>query len=218
MQQYIDHTLLKPDATLIQIEQLCQEAIAHHFFSVCINPCFVSFAKNLLKESSVKVCTVVGFPLGAQTTATKKYETEDALKNGADEIDMVISIGLLKAGQDQAVLSEIQSVVQAAQGKTVKVIIETALLTHEEKKRACELSLAAKAHFVKTCTGFSGGGATVEDVQLMKSVVGNQMQIKASGGIKSKEFAQRLLDAGATRLGTSSGVALVQSSEIAGGY
>lgn len=218
MQEYIDHTLLKPEASLQQIEKLCEEARQYQFFSVCINPCFISYAKDFLKDSSVKICTVIGFPLGAQTLATKKFETENAIQLGADEIDMVLAIGLLKSGKTQEVQADIAAVVEAANGKTVKVILETSLLTDDEKRLGCQLALAAGAHFVKTSTGFSGGGASLSDIQLMKSVVGEKMKIKASGGIKSKEFARQLIEAGASRLGTSSGVALVTTGEAHGGY
>lgn len=206
----IDHTLLKPDATSSMIESLCREAIENNFYAVCVNPCFVKFAKDLLKGSNVKVATVIGFPLGANTKEVKAFETEDAIKNGADEVDMVINIGALKNKDYDLVKEDIKSVVEAAKGKIVKVIIETCLLTDDEKKKACELALEAGAHFVKTSTGFSSGGATVEDVKLMKLVVGDKMGIKASGGIRDLETARKMIEAGATRLGTSSGVKIAK--------
>ncbi|MFP5518412.1 MAG: deoxyribose-phosphate aldolase [Bdellovibrionia bacterium] len=218
MQHYIDHTLLKPETTIQQIESLCREAIEFEFFSVCINPAFVKSAKKLLNHSKVKVCTVIGFPLGATATAVKAFETQQALADGADEFDMVISIGMLKSGDLNYVKNDIAAVVKAAQGKTVKVIIETSLLTQDEKRIACELSVQAGAHFVKTSTGFSGGGANIDDVLLMKSTVGNSAQVKASGGIKDAAFAKNLIAAGATRLGTSSGVNLVKGLAAGAGY
>lgn len=207
----IDHTLLKPDATDSMIENLCKEAIEYNFCAVCVNPYFVKLAKDLLKDTDIKVATVIGFPLGANTKEVKAYETIDAIKNGADEIDMVINIGALKNKDYDLVKEDIEAVVEAAKGKAiVKVIIETCLLTEDEKKKACELSLEVGADFVKTSTGFSTGGATVEDVKLMKSVVGNEMGIKASGGIRDLETARRMVEAGATRLGASSGVKIAQ--------
>ncbi len=207
----IDHTLLKPDATDSMIENLCKEAIEYNFCAVCVNPYFVKLAKDLLKDTDIKVATVIGFPLGASTKEVKAFETLDAIKNGADEIDMVINIGALKNKDYDLVKEDIRSVVEAAKGKAiVKVIIETCLLTEDEKKKACELSLEVGADFVKTSTGFSTGGATVEDVKLMKSVVGNEMGIKASGGIRDLETARRMVEAGATRLGASSGVKIAQ--------
>jgi len=208
---YIDHTLLKPETTEMQIRQLCKEALEHHFFSVCVNSSFVPLCKELLKGSAIKVCAVVGFPLGAMSTPAKAFETQWAVDNGADEIDMVIQIGFLKAFQYDYVRDDIQKVVEAARGRTVKVIIETSLLTNDEKIMACQLSKDAKAHFVKTSTGFNGGGATVEDVQLMKSVVGDLLQVKASGGVRDQATADAMIRAGATRLGTSSGVQLVKN-------
>lgn len=218
LSRYIDHTFLKPDANQAQIEKLCKESIEHQFFSVCVNSSYVSLCAEILKGSDVSVCSVIGFPLGACDTETKSFETTQAIKNGASEIDMVIHIGKLKDKKYDEVEADIRAVVLAARGKKVKVIIETALLTEEEKIAACKASLNANAHFVKTCTGFSGGGATVEDIALMKSVVGDKMEIKASGGIKDTATAKALLEAGATRLGTSSGVALVQGFASQGGY
>lgn len=211
---YIDHTLLKADANLAQIKQLCDEAVQHKFFAVCVNSSYVSTCKDLLKNSSVKIASVVGFPLGTMDTTSKAFETAQAIKNGADEIDMVIHIGALKDQRFDYVQEDIAAVVQAANGRVVKVILETSMLTNEEKKKACELSLNAGAHFVKTSTGFGGGGATLEDIELMKSVVQNKAQIKASGGVKTYDFAEKLIKAGATRLGTSSGVALVTGQTV----
>lgn len=211
---YIDHTLLKADANLAQIKQLCSEAVEHKFFAVCVNSSYVSTCKDLLKNSSVKIASVVGFPLGTMDTTSKAFETAQAVKNGADEIDMVIHIGAVKDQRFDDVQEDIAAVVAAAQGRIVKVILETSMLTTEEKKKVCELSVNAGAHFVKTSTGFGGGGATLEDIELMKSVVQNKAQIKASGGVKTYDFAEKLIKAGATRLGTSSGVALVTGQAI----
>lgn len=207
---YIDHTLLKPESSPEQIINLCLEAKEYQFAAVCINPFYVPLAKKYLEDSNVKICTVIGFPLGANSTITKADETKWAIENGADEVDMVINIGALKSKQDEVVQKDIETVVEAADGKTVKVILETCLLTEEEKKRACELCLRAGAHFVKTSTGFSTGGATLEDVKLMKSIVKDEMQVKASGGIRDLQTALKFIEAGATRLGTSSGVAIIQ--------
>ncbi len=216
--RFIDHTLLKPDATTQQIRNLCEEAREHQFFSVCVNSSFVDLCSQILKGNSVKVCSVVGFPLGAMCTAAKAFETDFVVKRGADEVDMVISISALKDKNYSHVTADIRSVVTAAQGKTVKVILETCLLTEEEKVAACKCSKEAGAHFVKTSTGFSTGGATIADVQLMKATVENSMQIKASGGIKNTQQALEYLAAGVTRLGTSSGISLIQGLEISGGY
>lgn len=218
LSQYIDHTLLKAEAQTAQIQNLCKEAIAHHFFSVCVNTSFVPLCAELLRGSDVKVCCVVGFPLGAMDTESKAFETKTAIKNGAQEIDMVINVGALKDRRLDYVRDDIKAVVEAAQGRTVKVIIETSLLNEEDKKLACEAALQAKAHFVKTSTGFGGGGATVEDVKLMRSIVGDRMQVKASGGIKDIQQAQAMIAAGASRLGTSSGVSLVRGEAVQGGY
>lgn len=206
LQSMIDHTILKADATIDMIEKLCQEALEFNFAAVCVNPHFVEFCKDKLKDSRVKVATVVGFPLGATTKETKAFETREAVNNGADEIDMVINIGALKDKDYDYVREDIQGVVEAASGKIVKVIIETCLLSEEEKKKACELAMEAGAHFVKTSTGFSTGGATLEDVKLMKSVVGDRLQVKASGGIRNLKTAMEMIEAGASRLGTSSGI------------
>jgi len=206
----IDHTLLRADASKAEVTKLIEEAKEYTFASVCLNPTWVSYAAELLKESSVKVCTVIGFPLGANTPETKAFETKNAIENGAGEVDMVINIGALKDKNDELVEKDIRAVVEAAKGKAlVKVIIETCLLTEEEKIRACELSVKAGVDFVKTSTGFSTGGATVEDVALMRKVVGENVGVKASGGVRSLEDMKNVVAAGANRIGTSSGVKLV---------
>ncbi|MBN2725451.1 MAG: deoxyribose-phosphate aldolase [Deltaproteobacteria bacterium] len=217
---YIDHTLLKPDATEAQIRTLCEEARQYSFASVCINPSWVSLAASMLKGSVVKVCTVIGFPLGATTSTSKAIETRDAIANGADEIDMVINVGALKSGNDALVKDDIEAVVAAAKGRAiVKVILETALLTREEKVKACLLSKMAGADFVKTSTGFVPGGATVEDIALMRETVGPDMGVKASGGIRDTKTANDMVAAGATRLGASASVAIVSGSAASGsGY
>lgn len=206
----IDHTLLKTEATKEMIENLCKEAKEYDFKSVCVNPYWVSTAYEELRDSDVLVCTVVGFPLGATTKETKFFETDFAVQEGADEIDMVINVGALKSKQYDVVLEDIKSVVQAANGRTVKVIIETCLLSDEEKVKACELSMEAGANFVKTSTGFSTAGAKVEDVELMKSIVGDNLEVKASGGIRDLDTALKMIEAGATRLGVSAGVQIVK--------
>ncbi|SDZ20029.1 deoxyribose-phosphate aldolase [Evansella caseinilytica] len=206
----IDHTLLKPDTKKEQIEQLCREAIKYGFYSVCIHPAWVEEAARLLMNSEVKVCTVIGFPLGATTTASKAFETMDAIKRGTNEVDMVIHIGKLKDGDYAAVEQDIQAVVAAAKGKAlVKVIIETSLLTENEKVAACELSVKAGADYVKTSTGFSGGGATAADIRLMRKIVGPDIGVKASGGIGGRAEAAAMIAAGASRIGASSGIAIV---------
>ncbi len=212
--RYIDHTLLKPDATPAQVEQLCAEAREHHFASVCVNPTYVPLVSNLLAGSDVKVCTVVGFPLGATATAAKVYETEIAIAQGAHEIDMVLAIGRLKAGQFDAVRSDIGvlAAVCRAHDALLKVILETALLTDEEKEIACRLAREANAHFVKTSTGFAKGGATVADIALMRRVVGPEMGVKASGSVSSYEKALAMIEAGATRIGASSSIAIVMGA------
>lgn len=212
--QFIDHTLLKPEATKIAVRKICEEALEFHFFAVCVNSSMVSTCREILRNTKVQIASVVGFPLGACDTPTKAFETNRALNLGATEIDMVLHIGALKSKDYSYVERDIQDVVRAAEGRAVKVILETSMLSDEEKAKACELSLNAGAHFVKTCTGFGGGGATVHDIELMKSVVGTKAQIKASGGVRDFKFAQQLLIAGATRLGTSSGVALVKDEPI----
>lgn len=208
---YIDHTLLKPETTHEQIVQLCKEAAEYKFASVCVNPAWVSAAAAELQGSTAKVCTVIGFPLGASTSETKAFETADAIAKGAGEIDMVINIGALKSGNNDLVKKDIEAVVSAAKGKAlVKVIIETALLTDEEKVTASRLSKEAGADFVKTSTGFSTGGATVEDVKLMRETVGADLGVKASGGVRSLEDVQAMIEAGASRIGASSGVQIMQ--------
>lgn len=209
----IDHTLLKPDATKEQVVKLCEEAKKYNFASVCINPSFVKTAYEILKGTPVKVCTVIGFPLGATTTMTKINETRDAVANGATEIDMVINVGALKARQYNIVKDDIYGVVGAAGGNIVKVILETALLTDEEKIKACELSKEAGADFVKTSTGFGPGGATAEDIALMRKTVGKYMGVKASGGIRDFETAQKMIKAGATRIGASASVGIVKGEK-----
>jgi len=211
---YIDHTILKPDATREQVLQVCEEAKIHGFWSVCVNPYYVSVVAEALKGSTVKVCSVIGFPLGASVTAVKAAETRQAIADGAGEIDMVINIAALKNGDDSYVRQDIEGVVAALEGKAIlKVILETCLLTKEEKIRACELSKAAGAHFVKTSTGFSSGGATAEDILLMRGVVGPQMGVKASGGIRSREIALEMIGAGADRIGASASVAIVLNED-----
>lgn len=216
--KFIDHTLLKADATSEQIEKLCNEARQYQFFSVCVNSFHVANCVKLLSGSDVKVCTVVGFPLGAMSTQAKAFETQQAIQDGANEIDMVINLGALKDKKDQVVIEDIQAVVAAADNRPVKVIIETSLINNEEKIRACQLSVQAGAHFVKTCTGFAGGGASVEDIELMKKTVAGKAFVKASGGIKDIKTAKSLIEAGADRLGTSSGVSLVLGLQSEGGY
>lgn len=208
----IDHTLLKADATQQMIVTLAEEAKEHQFASVCVNPVWVKTASDILKEApEVKVCTVIGFPLGAATSESKAFETKNAIENGAEEVDMVINIGALKAKQYETVENDIKTVVEAAKGKAlVKVIIETSLLTNAEKEMACKLAVEAGADFVKTSTGFSTGGATIEDVALMRKTVGPTVGVKASGGVKNLQDAKAMIEAGATRIGASSGVAIVK--------
>ena len=210
LNKYIDHTILKATASSSDIQKLCEEAIEHEFYSVCVNGCYVADAKHLLQGTDVKVAAVVGFPLGAMTTAAKVFEAKEAVENGASEIDMVINIAKLKDGEFEFVENEIRQIKEAIGDNVLKVIIETCYLTYEEKVKACELSLAAKADFVKTSTGFGTGGATYEDVKLMKSVVGDNAKVKASGGVRDKETAQKYVDLGAERLGTSSGIEIVK--------
>ncbi len=207
---YIDHTLLKPEATEEQIKKICAEAKEYGFASVCVNPTWVSLAASELKDATSKVCTVIGFPLGASTSATKAFETKDAITNGAEEIDMVINIGALKSEQYDVVENDIKAVVEAANGTLVKVIIETCLLSDEEKIKACELSVKAGADFVKTSTGFSTAGAKAEDVALMRKTVGPEIGVKASGGVRSLEDLESMVAAGATRIGASSGVKIIK--------
>ncbi len=215
----IDHTQLRADATKAEITQIIVEAKKYEFASVCVNPTWVSYAAEQLANSNVKVCTVIGFPLGATTSATKAFETTNAITNGATEIDMVINIGALKDGNNDVVENEIKAVVEAAAGKAiVKVIIEICLLTEEEKVRACELSAKAGADFVKTSTGFSTGGATADDIALMRKTVGPDMGVKASGGVRSLEDMQKMIAAGATRIGASSGVKIMDGGVSTSSY
>lgn len=212
--QIIDHTLLKPDVYKIEIERLCLEAIKYSFATVCVHPFFVPFAHKLLKDSQIKICTVVGFPLGMQTTEMKVAETREAIRHHVDEIDMVIHIGALKAKETEIVRNEIIAVVKAAQGNTVKVILETCLLLDAEIVLGCQLAKEAGAHFVKTSTGFSTGGATIDDVKLMRHTVGNEMGVKASGGIRDYKIAMAMVEAGATRIGTSNGISIVEHNNL----
>lgn len=206
----IDHTLLKAEATKEQIEKLCAEAKQFNFASVCVNPTWVKRSSELLQGSDVLVCTVIGFPLGANTPAVKAFEAKDAIANGAKEVDMVINIGALKDKNYEHVQADIAAVVEAAKGSAlVKVIIEACLLTDEEKVKACELAVAAGADYVKTSTGFSTGGATAEDIVLMRKTVGPELGVKASGGVRSLEDMKKMVEAGATRIGASSGVAIM---------
>ena len=210
----IDHTLLKPDATTAQVTRLCQEAIAHNFISVCVNPTHVRHASQQLQGSSVKVCSVIGFPLGATTSENKASEAAQVIEQGGTEVDMVLNIGALKEDNDALVEQDIAAVVQVAhsQNALCKVIIETALLTDEEKVRACQLVKKAGADFVKTSTGFSSGGATVEDIALMRQTVGPDIGVKASGGIRTLADAQKMIAAGANRIGASAGVKILQEA------
>lgn len=209
--KHIDHTLLRTDAQRADVAKLVEEAKAYHFASVCVSPIWVSFVSEALRDTGVKTCTVIGFPQGATPSAVKAFETKQAIADGADEVDMVIAVGKLKDGDDAYVKSDIEAVVRAARGKALtKVIIETCLLTDEEKRRACLLAKEAGADFVKTSTGFAAGGATAADVKLMRESVGAAMGVKAAGGIRSRADAEAMLAAGATRLGTSSGVQIVE--------
>lgn len=213
---YIDHTLLDPTATVDDIRRLCDEARTYGFFSVCVNPCYAGFCSDLLKGTGVKVCAVAGFPLGASIDEIKASEARHAVQDGADEIDMVINLGALKAGDNETVLRDIRGVADACRESDAlcKVIIEAACLTDEEKKRACRIAAEAGAHFVKTSTGFGPGGATVEDVALMSSAVaGKRMGVKAAGGIKTFADAMRMIEAGATRIGASAGIKIVQDAK-----
>jgi deoxyribose-phosphate aldolase len=212
---YIEHTLLRADARRSDIETLCAEAREHHFHGVCVNGSWVEQARAFLEDTDVKVVTVVGFPLGAMASDAKRYETEAAVDEGAQEIDMVINIGQLKDGQDKLILRELRDVVEAADERPVKVILETCLLTREEIIRACELVVESGAKFVKTSTGFSTGGATLEHVKLVREIVGPKFGVKASGGIRDAKTAWAMIEAGATRLGTSASVGIVKSAESA---
>ena len=214
----IDHTLLKPEATESDIRKVCEEAIQYKFKSVCVNTHYTPLVSRLLTGTGVLTCVVVGFPLGASTTRAKVDETHDAIKNGAHEIDMVINIGALKSGDWNTVKSDIEGVVNAARGRAlVKVILETSLLNEEEKIRACTIAKMAGADFVKTSTGFNKGGATVEDIRLMREVVGPTMGVKASGGVRDTETAKAMIAAGATRIGTSSGISIVKGTKPGSG-
>lgn len=212
----VDHTMLKPNATQREIATLCEEARSYCFASVCINPSYVAIAANLLRGSGVKICTVVGFPLGSTTPTVKSIEARDAIANGADEVDMVLNVGALKSGNDAAVFDDIRAVREATRGRVLKVILETSFLTNEEKVRACLMAKKAGADFVKTSTGFGGGGATVEDIRLMRQTVGPLMGVKASGGIRDAQAAAAMVSAGATRLGTSASVAIVTAAKEGG--
>ena len=216
--KYIDHTILKPETTKAQILTLCEEAKQFNFASVCVNPTWVATCANELKGTDVKVCTVIGFPLGATFKEVKAYETKLAIENGASEIDMVINVGAAKDQNWELVYEDIKAVVEAANGVLVKVIIETCLLTDEEKVKACEMAVKAGAHFVKTSTGFSTGGATAADVALMRQTVGESVGVKASGGVRTAEDMKVMVEAGANRIGTSGGVSLVQGKENTTAY
>ena len=219
LNRYIDHTLLKPDATRAQIEKLCAEGQQYHFASVCTNLCWTKLCADLLDKSDVKVCAVVGFPLGATTTLAKMFETDQAIDAGAREIDMVINVGALKSQLLDFMRNDIAGVLASCRSSRrkdkhalLKVIIETGLLSDEEKRIACRLAKDAGADFVKTCTGFSGGGATVADIQLMRATVGPDMGVKASGGVRTRADALAMIEAGATRIGTSAGVAIISGA------
>lgn len=218
--KYIDHTLLKMDATEAEIKQICEQAIEHHFFSVCVNSCYVPLVSKLLAGSDVKTCSVIGFPLGACLTSVKVFETNAAIEAGANEIDMVINVGLLKSHAMDAFIDDIRQVkaATAAKGALLKVILETCLLTKDEIKQVCEICHDLDVEFVKTSTGFSSGGATVEDVRLMRETVGAKLGVKASGGVRDKETAEAMISAGATRLGSSSGVSIVSGLKSNSSY
>jgi deoxyribose-phosphate aldolase len=217
MAQMIDHTNVKGDASEEDIKKLCNEALEYNFASACVTPTNVSLARKLLKYSDVKVCAVVGFPLGIQTSKTKAFEAMEIVSKGADEIDMVMNIGGLKSNREELVKEDIHGVVESAEGRIVKVILETALLTNEEKVNACLIAKKAGANFVKTSTGFGGlSGATIEDVTLMRKTVGAKMSVKAAGGIRDMKTAQAMINAGATRIGTSTGVKIMKEQRILG--
>lgn len=219
MNKYIDHTLLKPEATQAMIDKLCAEAKEHDFASVCVNPYWVKRSAELLAGTDVKVCTVIGFPLGASTTEVKAAETRDAIRSGATEVDMVLNVGALKSGDLETVKADVAAVKQAAGDVLLKVILETGLLTDEEKDTACKLCVEAGADYVKTSTGFGPGGATVEDIALMRKAVGANVGVKASGGVRDGEAALAMIEAGASRIGTSSGVSIVTGAKPTGsGY
>ena len=206
----IDHTVLKADTPLETVKRICDEAMEYGFASVCINPCHVAYCADYLKDSDVNVCTVIGFPLGANTSAVKAFETKDAIANGVDEIDMVMNIGALKDKNYDLVRNDVKAVVEAANGTLVKVILETCLLTEDEIKKACELCVEAKADYVKTSTGFSTRGATIEDVRIMKEAVHGKAKVKAAGGVRTPEDMVKIVAAGADRIGTSAGCSLVK--------
>lgn len=217
--KYIDHTMLRPEAATAAFDKLCQEALQYRFFGVCVNSCRIAQVARKLQGTGIKVCSVVGFPLGSMTSRAKAFETREALSDGASEIDMVINVGLLKSGDYAGVEEDIRAVRRATRATTVlKVIIETALLTQDEKVVACELSKKAGADFVKTCTGFSGGAASVEDISLMRRVVGREMGVKASGGVRTYKTAIALIGAGCNRIGSVSSVAIVTGAEGTGSY
>jgi len=212
--KYIDHTILKPEATVEEVKKLCKEAREYNFASVCVNGCYAKLVSSELAGSDVKTCVVVGFPLGAMTKEAKAFETSDAIKNGADEIDMVINVGALKDKNYDLLKQDVEAVVNAAKDKAiVKVIIETCLLTDEEKVKACEISKEAKADFVKTSTGFSTGGATKEDIALMRKTVGEGLGVKASGGVRDYNTAMDMINAGASRIGASASISIVSESK-----
>ncbi|AMD84767.1 deoxyribose-phosphate aldolase [Capnocytophaga haemolytica] len=214
MNKFIDHTLLKADATTADIEKLCKEAIEHQFYSVCVNSGYVALAKHLTQGSGVKVCSVVGFPLGAMASEAKMFETQNALSNGADEIDMVINVGYLKSGNIDQVRAEIATIKQlVGKERVLKVIIETCYLTDEEKRLACRLSVEAGADFVKTSTGFGTGGATPEDITLMREAVAGKAKLKASGGVRDYATAKQYIDLGVSRIGTSNGIAIIKGEK-----
>lgn len=210
--RYIDHTLLAMDSTESQITKICEEAKKYKFYSVCVNSGYVPLVKTLLAGTGVKVCSVVGFPLGAMLTRAKAFEAQLAVAEGAEEIDMVINVGWLKSGKDQAVFDDIKSVKEACNGVGLKVILETCLLTDDEIKKVCQMCVDIDVAFVKTSTGFSKAGATVETVKLMRDTVGTQMGVKASGGVRTKEVATLMIEAGATRIGTSSGISIIEGT------
>lgn len=216
--KYIDHTLLKMDATEDEIKKICDEARAHHFFSVCVNSGYVPLVAKELQGSDVKTCCVVGFPLGACLTSVKAFEAQKAIEAGANEIDMVINVGWLKSGKNEAVKEDIKAVKEACGSILLKVILETCLLTKEQIVEVCLMCKQLNVEFVKTSTGFSSGGATIEDVKLMRETVGKEMGVKASGGVRSMETAQAMIEAGANRLGTSSGVAIAKGEQSNSAY
>ncbi|WP_105617125.1 deoxyribose-phosphate aldolase [Vallitalea okinawensis] len=217
--KYIDHTILKPESSVEQVKKLCSEAKEYGFASVCVNTGYTKLVSGELEGSDVKTCVVVGFPLGATTKETKAFETKQAIEDGADEVDMVINVGYLKSGMHDEVKEDIKAVVDAAAGKAVvKVILETCLLTDEEKVKVCEMCKEVGADFVKTSTGFSTGGATAEDIALMRKTVGKDMGVKASGGVRSKEDAEKMIEAGASRIGASASIAIVEGKKSNSDY